>query len=130
MRAILAVIVGIVVSFSVILLMEELGVRLFPSRMKINPNDLEAMRSMMNKVPVPALLIVILGHGLGMFLGAFVSNRIQPKSLNALLIIFLLVLLGTISNLAMIPHPLWFNIADIGAVLLAATIAWRGLNWK
>lgn len=130
MKSFLAVVLGIVVSFSIILLMERLGVTLFPSKMKVNPNDYEAVRSMMNRIPVPALLIVILGHGLGMFLGAFVSNRIQPKSLNSLLIIFLLVLLGTISNLAIIPHPLWFNFADIGIVLLAALIAWRGLSWR
>jgi hypothetical protein len=130
MRAILAVIVGIAVSFSVILLMEQLGMKLFPYHPKVVPNDIVSARSALNNMPVPMLLIILLGHGLGMFLGGFVSNLIEPKSLNALLLIFLLVLLFTISTLAMYPHQLWFNIADISIVLIAALIAWRGLNWR
>jgi hypothetical protein len=30
----------------------------------------------------------------------------------------------------MIPHPIWFMVADVGIVILAGMIAWRKFHWK
>jgi hypothetical protein len=130
MRTFLASILGIAVSFIIVFLVEMISMNLFPIRMKIDPKNIEALRSMINNIPLPALITIIIGHGLGMFLGTFAANKVQPKSLTPMLMIFLLMLIATISNLAMIPHPIWFMIADVGIVILAALSAWKFLKWE
>lgn len=130
MRTFLAAIVGIVVSFIIVFLVEMVGMNLFPIKQKVDPNNIQALRSMINNIPLPALITVIVGHGLGMFLGTYSAYKIQPKSMTPMLMIFLLMLIATISNLAMIPHPLWFMIADVSIVVLAVLLAWRTLNWR
>lgn len=130
MRTFFAAVLGIVVSFIIVFLVEMIGMNLFPIKMKVDPKNIQALRSMINNIPLPALITVIIGHGLGMFLGAFAAFKIQPKSMTPMLMIFLLMLIATISNLAMIPHPMWFMITDVSIVVLAALIAWRTLNWK
>lgn len=130
MRTFFAAILGIIVSFIIVFLVEMIGMNLFPIKMKVDPNNIQALRSMINNIPLPALITIIIGHGLGMFLGAFTAFKIQPTSMTPMLMIFLLMLIATISNLAMIPHPMWFMITDVSIVVLAALIAWRTLNWK
>lgn len=130
MKTFLATAVGIIVSFSFVFAMEFLAMTLFPTRVKFERNNIEAMKTLIDHVPLAALILVIIGHGLGTLLGAYASYKVQPNSMVGFLVVFILMLMGTISNLAMIPHPMWFMIADVGIVVLAGMFAWRKFHWK
>jgi hypothetical protein len=107
-----------------------IGMTLFPVQVKINPKNYNELKALIDNIPLPALITIILGHGISLFTGVFVSHKIQNKSTIPFLLVFLVMLMATISNLAMIPHPLWFKIADIGSVCIAGLISWRVLSWK
>ena len=124
MKSFLAAVLGIIASIIVVYLGEMLAMLIFPIKEKIDPTDIEAIREMIKYVPFPALITIIISHGLGMIIGAFVSFKIQQKSPMPVLVIFLFMLISTISNLAIIPHPLWFMISDVGAIILASIIGW------
>lgn len=130
MKTVIATIAGIVTSFLVIMLTEMIGMKLFPMKTKIDPNDIEALRNLIQNIPLPALVTIIIGHGLGMFLGTVVGHKVEPKSMVPFLIVFLFMLISTISNLAMIPHPMWFMVSDVLIVIVAALAAWKVLDWK
>ena len=124
MKSFFAAILGIISSILVVYLGEMLAMYLFPMKVKIDPKDIEAIREMIKYVPFPALITIIISHGLGMLIGAFVSFKIQQKSTMPILVIFLFMLISTISNFAIIPHPLWFMISDVGAIILVSIIGW------
>ncbi|MEY3237953.1 MAG: hypothetical protein RI883_2054 [Bacteroidota bacterium] len=130
MRTISAAIIGIIICSIVIFIIEMIGMKLFPVQVKINPKNYNDLKALIDNIPLPALIIIIVGHGISLFVGVFVSHKIQNKSTIPFLLVFLVMLMVTISNLAMIPHPLWFMIADIGSVCLAGLISWRVLSWK
>ena len=130
MRTISSALIGIITCFVIIYAIEMIGMNLFPVKVKINPKNYNEFKALIDSIPLPALIIIIVGHGISLFAGVFVSNKIQNKSTIPFLLVFLVMLMATISNLAMIPHPIWFKIADIGIVCLAGLIAWRALSWK
>lgn len=130
MKTLLATIVGLIVSFIVVFAMEFLSMTLFPSPEKIDPTNVEALKTLIQHIPIAALLMILLGHGLALFLASYYAFKIQPNSLVPFLIIFIFMLIGTISNLAMIPHPMWFMVADVSTVVVSGLIAWRSFFWK
>ena len=130
MRTISAAIIGIITCFVLIYIIEMIGMNLFPVKIKINPKNYNELKSLIDSIPLPALITLIVGHGISLFAGIFVAKKIQNKSAIPFLLVFLVMLMATISNLAMIPHPLWFKIADISSVCLAGLISWRVFNWK
>jgi|APGre2960657404_1045060.scaffolds.fasta_scaffold167965_2 uncharacterized protein YebE (UPF0316 family) len=130
MRTISAAVIGIIVCFITIYIIEMVAMNLFPVKVKINPKNYNELKALINSIPIPALIAIIVGHGISLFAGIFVSKKIQNKSAIPFLLVFLVMLMATISNLAMIPHPLWFKIADISSVCLAGLISWRVFNWK
>ncbi len=129
MRTISAAVIGIITCFAVIFIFEMIGMKLFPVKVKINPKNYNELKALIDNIPLPALITIIVGHGISLFAGVFVSNKIQNKSTIPFLLVFLVMLMATISNLAMIPHQLWFMIADIGSVCLAGLISWRTFKW-
>jgi hypothetical protein len=124
MKSFLAAVLGIIASIIVVYLGEMLAMLMFPVKVKIDPTDIEAIREMIKHVPFLALITIIISHGLGMLIGSFVSFKIQQKSPMPVLVIFLFMLISTISNLAIIPHPFWFMISDVATIVLASVIGW------
>ncbi len=129
MRTISSAIIGIITCFVLIYAIEMIGMNLFPVKVKINPKNYNEFKALIDSIPLPALIIIIVGHGVSLFAGIYVSKKIQNKSSIPFLLVFLVMLMATISNLAMIPHPIWFKIADIGIVILAGLISWRTFKW-
>ncbi len=130
MRTISASILGIIICFVLIYIIEMIGMNLFPVKVKINPKNYNELKALIDSIPLPALITLIVGHGISLFAGIFVAKKIQKKSAIPFLLVFIIMLMATISNLAMIPHPIWFMIADIGTVCLTGILAWKVLNWK
>jgi hypothetical protein len=129
LKTFLATGAGIIIAYATIFLVEMLGMNLFPSDEKFKPTNLEELKRLIENIPVMALMIIALGHGLAIFLAGVTVNKIEPNSIVGYLVIFLLLLFGTISNLYMIPHPIWFVVTDLAVFSAGALAGWKLLKW-
>ncbi|MBK9564085.1 MAG: hypothetical protein IPO37_02450 [Saprospiraceae bacterium] len=104
-----ALVAGGVVVFG----LESLSHQIFPLPADINPTDIESLKSIMQNVPAGSLALVILAHAVGAMVSGWVIGHFAASShrLLALAMGFLWTISG-VANLMMIPHPVWFSIAD------------------
>lgn len=123
-RALLAVAAGIAVAFGGIALFQSLGHQLYPPPEGLDPSDPEAFAEIVGQMPVGALLMVLLAYALGTFCGAWLAARIAGRPFPALLVGGVMMLAG-ISNLAVIPHPLWFMVLSVLVFVPSAWLASR-----
>ena len=123
-RSILAGIVGIAVAFGIVFANETLGHMMSPPQEGIDFTDPEVVRPYLASLPAWKLLQVMAGWVVGVFVGILVASRIGRARVVAYTsIIGGLMLAATISNLIIIPHPLWFNVTSLGALGLSAWFA-------
>lgn len=120
MRSFLAAVAGIVSAGIAIWLFEFLGHVIFPLQIEIDPTDMESIREMMFKIPITNLVAVILAHGIGLIVGLFIARIIDKKTSGPLYGVAGIIFLMTLINLLLIPHPMWFMIADLGVILIVA----------
>ena len=118
---IVAGLAGIAAAFAVIALTQHLGHRVYPPPPDLDVSDIEAFRKFTAGLPLMAFLFVLLAYYAGSLAGTFVAGWIAGfRTLIYAGLIGGLVLAGTVANLVMIPHPLWFSIlAVIGIPLFA-----------
>lgn len=140
-KRITALLAGMFVANGLILLVEGLGHRVYPPPAELTPDaatltDPAAQAAFMKAVadyvataPLGALLFPLLAWGLGAAGGAWMAARLAPdRPLRHATIVGALVMLGTVLNLAGIPHPTWMWLAGPLLVLagtwLGARLAW------
>ena len=117
-RKIFAVVLGVIAAVVVIIAIEALGHSLYPLPEGIDVADSEAMNAYVMTLPVTALLIVMAAWIVAILVGGLLAcfiARETPLIYSA--IIGGLVLLGTIINLMSLPHPLWFSITSVLAII-------------
>ena len=129
-RTFSATLVGLFVSILTIYIMEMVGMKLFPPAEKFTITSVEDLKKMFESLPVMALVLVAIGHGLAVFLGGFTANKMHPGSIVGFIVLFSLMAFFTISNLFSLPHPLWFIITDITLLVIGGLAAWRLLKWE
>ncbi len=122
MRSFLAAIGGIITAGLVIMVLERLGHALMPFKLHIDPHDIEQLKLLVFKIPVQNLIAVIVAHGIGVLAGLFVARLIDKKSLGPLFGVGGIITLFTGINLLVLPHPMWFIIADLGIVVLVSAL--------
>ena len=123
-RNLLAGIVGIAVAMGIIALNEKLGHMVFLPPEGIDFSDPEVVRPYLASLPAWALLQVMAGWVVGVFLGILVATKISSASpLAYMFVIGGLIMAATVANLIIIPHPMWFNVTSLGAIALAAWLA-------
>ena len=118
MKIFLGTLIGLIVVFVTIGLLEQLGHYFFPLPFEFEPGNLEGLKDKLDLIPTGAYITVVLAHGIGLFAGCLAANRIDSASRYSIYIIVGFIFLGTVSNLFMVPHPVWFSIADISIVAL------------
>lgn len=120
-RKILAVVAGFIVAFLVVAIFEYVGHLLFPLPAEIDPTDIEQIKAFAMKLPVGALLAVVVAWFAGAFVGGLLAAVIaKEKPLLFAAIVAAFILASSIFNLVMIPHPSWVMIAAIiGTPLMA-----------
>lgn len=114
LRKILFIIVGIITATIIIYLIESLGHLVYPPSEDLNLKDPDTIKSIMKDVPAGALLFVLLAYALGSFCGGLITAFISKSSkvINAIIVGFVLLIFG-LTNLLIIPHPVWFTIVSI-----------------
>ena len=115
----------------VVILCQSLNLVLYPLPESLDPQDTEALAAHIANSPTGALLGVLASYFFGAFAGGAVATRLA-RDPRAGLAIGLALLLGGLSNLARIPHPLWFQVSStlvyIPSAWMGATMAMRRLE--
>ena len=107
-RSIAGVIVGLVVGFAVVMLMDAVSHAVYPPPSGFDFSNPEAVKGLLAKAPVGALLVVSVGWLLAPMAGGFAAAKIAGRSAWVHAgIVGALLFIATIGNLLMIPHPTW-----------------------
>jgi len=107
------------------------GVIIMVSGSVIPPPDgadittMEGLKASMHLFEPKHFLMPFLAHALGTFVGAFVAAKIAASNhMKFALLIGILFLAGGITNVILLPSPIWFSILDIaGAYIPMAYLA-------
>ena len=121
-----AAIAGIVTAFVMIMLIEKLGHVIYPPPTDLDFSDPEVMRPYIATLPFLALLFPMIAWVVATFAGTVLACKIgtaNPLAFAA--VVGGLVLAGTITNLIMIKHPLWYSLLALIAIIASAWIAVR-----
>lgn len=121
-RNILAVIAGWVGGSIVNMAMIKAGYHFFPIP-GIDPNDMEALKSIMPTLRSEHFIFPFAAHAIGTLTGALIAGLIAAShKIRYAMGIGLLFLLGGIAACFMLPAPTWFIIADL--LLAYIPMAW------
>ena len=126
LRNVLAVFLGLVLSGIVVGLVESVGHLLWPPPPGVDVTQPEALAALMDQIPLPAKLNVVLAWWLGAFVGAGVAARLagsRPAVLGY--VVGSVQLAGGVATLFMIPHPAWMVVSALVAAPSAAFVAVR-----
>ncbi len=123
-RKFFALLAGVMAAITVVGLIEYLAHMMYAPAVPPDRHDPEAMRAFVAAMPTGAFLMILLAYAAGTFLGGMITARLARSrawrfagSIGALILLFALL------NIMMVPHPLWFIVAVIVAVPLAASLA-------
>ena len=120
-RNIAAGVVGIIVAFTLVLIVEKIGHAVYPIPEGLDFADPVAMGEYMESVPLGALLFVAAAWLIGAAGGtcaACAIGRARPWIFAA--VVGGLVFIAASVNLFMIPHPIWFSVLGLVGILIGA----------
>jgi len=127
-RSVLSVVAGFVVAAIVVGLLEAVSHQLFPPPAGINLHDPEQLKTIIDKLPPGAIVMVLVAWAVGSLAGGFVAalSANRNRLAHAGVVGCLQMLAGGITML-MIRHPTWFVIAAflivVPSALLGALLA-------
>ncbi len=126
LRNVLGALAGIATAVLTVMLMEWLGHTVYPPPDGVDFSNTEALTTYVAAAPLGALLFVLVGYLIATFDGTFIACLIgrAPHYIYALLIA-VLMLADTASNLIIIPHPTWFSISAVVGIIGAAWLAMK-----
>jgi hypothetical protein len=122
-RKILAVLLGVLVAGLVITVVEGASHALWPPPPNLDLSRPEDMARLMEVVPLPAKIAVLVAWGLGSFAGGAVAARRAPDwPRGAASVVGGVHMAGGIATLAMIPHPAWMVVGSVLVFLPSALL--------
>lgn len=123
-RNTIAFLAGLATTFLLIIGIESLGHAIYPVQPGIDFSDPDAMQAYVSTLPIPALLFPLAAYFIATFVGILVAAAIGTlRGIVFAAVIGLFVLAGTISNLLVIPHPLWFAVLAVLGIAVSAWLA-------
>lgn len=123
-RNIGAGIVGVIIAMVSVWLVQKIGHAIYPVPAGMDLNDMEAMKTFVATLPVGALLFVIASYFIGTTAGTCAACAIGTMLPRVFAILIgCLMLVATTMNVMMIPHPTWFIMAAVIAIVVGA---WLG----
>ncbi|MFO0811264.1 MAG: hypothetical protein U0746_21760 [Gemmataceae bacterium] len=125
-RSILAVVLGAILAVIAIATVESVSHIVYPPPPGLSPNDMEAVREYMAKIPTGALLMVALAWLVGATVGGWFAAWFARRSPAVCAwIVCGLVLLAGLANLLILPHPTWFWPVGLAAFPLGTLVGLR-----
>lgn len=124
MRSIVGLILGLAVAILTVMLFQWISHAVWPPPEGLDPNDSAALVEHLKAAPLGSLILVVAGYVVGTFDGVFLGCFIgTAKRYIYAVVIGGLILVGTISTLIMIPHPIWFSASSLIGIPVAAWLA-------
>lgn len=125
LKNILAVILGLIIGSIVNMGIIMVSGSVIPPPEGVDATTMEGLKSGMHLFQPKHYIFPFLAHALGTLIGAFITFRIASShKLKLSMIIGILFLTGGITNLFMLPSPIWFGILDIAGAYIP--MAWIG----
>jgi hypothetical protein len=125
-RSILGVLAGLVVGIVLVALVETLGMRLIPPPPGIDPTDPASIAAAMANMPIGSFLFILAGWFLGTGVGASTAMRFARSDARwPGLAVGGVILVATLYNLWVIPHPLWVAVVGVVGIILITLVAAR-----
>lgn len=124
LRTILGIVAGVVLAMVVMMALEMAGHAAMPPPPGLDPADPEDVKQMVASASMAAKAWVVFGWFAAALAGGWLARRLSRKGW-AGWVIAVLIAVGGIANIMMIPHPLWMQIAAVGAPLVAGWIVMR-----
>jgi hypothetical protein len=126
-RKIVAVIVGVIAAFLVVMAFEFVGHRIWPLPANLDWKNSSAVAAFMAAMPTTALFWLLLGWATALVVGVFLCARISASVARwPLWATATLFLAATASNFFVLPHPMWF-VATTAIVLVG--VAWCAVKF-
>lgn len=125
LRRIGAVVLGLIVTVLIVQI-AELGVHaIAPPPPGMSMRNMETVKAYVAALPLSALLLVLVGSAVGVFVGAWLGAKVGHTLVTAYIVGALFFVLG-IYNAVAFPQPIWYSIAlavlNIAAPLIAARL--------
>lgn len=130
LKNILATAAGVVVAFATIQIMQMIGMKTFPMETKFVVKNADDFKRMIESIPLGALTIIALGHGLSLLLAAFAINKLQATAIVGYVVVSVVILADVATQVIALPHPVWFKVVDISCVLAGGIAGWKLFKWK
>ena len=119
LRNILAIIVGAVVGSVVNMGIIMMSSSVIPPPEGADVTTVEGLKASMHLFEPKHFIMPFLAHALGTLVGAFVAAKIATNNkMRFAMAIGLLFLAGGVTNVVMLPSPIWFTILDIGVAYM------------
>ncbi len=126
LRKIFGGLAGIIAAFAVIMIVQTIGHQVIPPPSGMDPTNPDSIREAMDSLPIGSFLFVLLSYYGGAFTGSFVATWLGgARPLTSTIVVGGLVFAATVANLVMIPHPLWFSVAALVGIPVAAFLGAR-----
>lgn len=125
-RKIAAVVLGALTAVVIIIAIEALGHAVYPPPQGVDPTNEEALRAYVMSAPIAALLFVMAAWLVATLVGGLLACFIAGETpMIYAAIVGGLVLLATLINLYAIPHPMWFSITSVLAIIATILVTGR-----
>lgn len=112
LRRVGGVIVGVVIVLLLVTCAEALVHQLYPPAPRTNMNDMNEVKKYVAALPLLALVLVLIGWGIGTLVGTYAAAKIAGNVAPAYILGLLLVIVG-IANAMIIPQPVWFTAVSL-----------------
>lgn len=115
---------GVIIAMALVWVVEKTGHAVYPPPTDLDFADPDAMRAYIATLPLGALLFVAAAWFVGTLGGTCAACAIgTAKPVVFAMVVGGLMLVATIVNLVMIPHPMWFSVLGVVGIGVAA---WLG----
>jgi len=126
LRKISAVLLGLLAAVATVMLIEWISHQIYPPPPGLDFNNAEQVRQHVSTLPPGAFIAILTGWLMGTLAGGVVACQIaREKPAVFASIIGTVMMVATIANLIMIPHPSWFSIAGIVVIAAGTVLAIR-----
>ena len=113
-RNIIAVVLGLVAGSIVNMGLIMLSPLIIPPPPGVNPADMESLKESMHLFEAKHFIFPFLAHALGTLVGALVAAKLAVShKMKFALGIGAFFMLGGLTNVFMLPSPVWFTVLDL-----------------
>ncbi len=125
LRIVASVLLGLLIGSAVNMGLIMIGGKIIPPPAGADVTTMEGLKASMHLFEAKHFVFPFLAHAVGTFVGAFIAGLLAPnRSIVPAYVVGGLFLLGGITNVILLPAPVWFSALDLLVAYLPA--AWLG----